>query len=232
MPQSKNQPQNRNIGLVEDDRFIRTYLTALLESQTEVDSVKTWESSEDFAARPLGRQDLDLLLVDLDLPGEDGISLIRRMQQEQPELPCIVLTSSSDAQDVFAAMRSGACGYLVKDSSPDELLSSIRTVIQDGVTLSPVIAKLLVDEFLTMGAGARTGSSGRGNGLKKLTEREVEVLKVISVQGSAKETAAVLGLSHETIRAHMKRIYQKLHVRSKTEALSILRQEYPQDGAL
>jgi len=226
MPQSKTQPQqNRHIGIVEDHRGFRAYLTALLQSQAEVDSVKAWESAEDFAASHMGRQDLDLLLVDLDLPGEGGISLIHKMQQEQPDLPCIVLTSSSDPQDVFAAMRSGASGYLVKDSSPDELLTSIRMVIQDGVTLSPVIAKLLVDEFLTMGKGAQIGSADFPRGVKSLTKREVEVLNSLTEHVSAKGTAEALGLSHETIRVHMKKIYQKLHVRSKAQALSVWHQE-------
>jgi DNA-binding NarL/FixJ family response regulator len=225
MPQLKTQPQNRRIGLVEDDRLICTYLTALLQSQPEVESVKAWGSAEGFVASPLGRQDLDLLLVDLNLPGEGGISLIHKMQQEQPDLPCIVLTSSSDPQDVFAAMRSGASGYLVKDLSPDELLSSIRMVIQDGVTLSPVIAKLLVDEFLTMGKRAKTGSADFSRAAKSLTKREVEVLNSITIHTSAKGTAEALGLSHETIRVHMKKIYQKLHVSSKAQALAVWHQE-------
>jgi DNA-binding NarL/FixJ family response regulator len=233
MPQMKTQPQqNKHIGLVEDDRVIRTYLTALLQSQAGVESVEAWESAEDFAARPLGRQDLNLLLVDLDLPGEDGISLIHKIQQAQPELPCIVLTSSSDPQDVFAAMRSGASGYLVKESSPDELLSSIRMVIQDGVTLSPVIAKLLVDEFLTMGKGAQIGSADFPRGVKSLTKREVEVLNSLTEHVSAKGTAEALGLSHETIRVHMKKIYQKLHVRSKAQALSVWHQENSKKSVL
>jgi DNA-binding NarL/FixJ family response regulator len=210
---------------VEDDRVIRTFLTALLQNQAGVESVKAWESAEDFAASSLARQDLDLLLVDLNLPGESGISVIQKMQQEQPELPCIVLTSSSDPQDVFDAMRSGASGYLVKDSNPDELLSSIRMAIHDGVILSPVIAKLLVNEFLTKGKAAPIDSSYSPGGVKSLTNREIEVLKMISMFGSAKATGEALGLSHETIRVHMKRIYQKLHVRSKTQAVAFWHQE-------
>jgi two-component system nitrate/nitrite response regulator NarL len=231
MPKTNNQTQGRRIGLVEDDRMIRTYLAALLQSQAEVGSVTVWESAEDFATSS-ERNELDILLVDLDLPGEDGISLIRRMHQKQPELSFIVLTSSSDPRDVFAAMRAGASGYLVKDASPDELLGSIRSVIQDGVILSPVIAKLLVDEFLTMGGGSRIGKQGRSSGMKSLTDREFEVLKLISKHGSAKETAAALGLSHETVRVHMKKVYQKLHVASKAGALAVLAQSQSNGVAL
>jgi DNA-binding NarL/FixJ family response regulator len=231
MPKTNNQTQGRRIGLVEDDRMIRTYLAALLQSQAEVGSVTVWESAEDFATSS-ERNELDILLVDLDLPGEDGISLIRRMHQKQPELSFIVLTSSSDPRDVFAAMRAGASGYLVKDASPDELLGSIRSVIQDGVILSPVIAKLLVDEFLTMGGGSRIGKQGQSSGMKSLTDREFEVLKLISKHGSAKETAAALGLSHETVRVHMKKVYQKLHVASKAGALAVLAQSQSNGVAL
>ncbi len=234
MLNTTNQTQGRRIGLVEDDRMIRTYLAALLQSQAEVGSVTVWESAEDFVTNS-ERNELDLLLVDLELPGESGISLIQRMHQKQPELSCIVLTSSSDPRDVFAAMRAGASGYLVKNSSPDELLGSIRSVIHDGVSLSPVIAKLLVDEFLSMGGGARGargGHNGQSSGVKSLTDREFEVLKLISKYGSAKETAAALGLSHETVRVHMKKVYQKLHVSSKEGALAVLAQSQSKGNVL
>jgi DNA-binding NarL/FixJ family response regulator len=221
-------PHIKHIGIVEDDWLICTYLTALLENQLGVDSVQTWESAEDFDATSLARKDLDLLLVDLNLPGEGGISLIHKMHQEHPGLPCIVLTSSNDPQDVFAAMRSGASGYLLKDTNPDELLSSIRMVIHDGVTLSPMIAKLLVNEFLNMGKAAQIDSAYTPGGVKSLTKREVEVLKMMSLFSSAKATGEALGLSHETIRVHMKRIYHKLHVRSKTQAVAVWHQENSQ----
>ena len=226
-----NITRGRRIGLVEDDRMTRIYLAALIQSQTDVDSVTVWESAEHFESN-IQRSDLDMLLVDLELPGEGGISLIQKIHQKQPELSCIVLTSSSDPRDVFAAIRAGASGYLVKDLSPDELLGSIRSVIHDGITLSPVIAKLLVDAFLSLKVGAQDGSKRESTGIKGLTPREFEVLKLISRSGSAKGAALALGLSHETVRVHMKKVYQKLHVSSKAGALAVLAQSQSNGNVL
>lgn len=213
----------KRIGLVEDDQIIRTYLAALLQSQEGVSLARGWSSAEEFLASP-DRHDLDMLLVDLQLPGESGTSLIRRLQQEQPSLCCIVLTASSDPRKVFESLRCGASGYLVKQSGPDELLRSLRTVVQDGVTLSPPIAKLLVEEFFKGSNSVVAQEWDRAQALSRLTPRELEVLETIAKRGNAKDAASELGLSHETVRVHMKKIYQKLHVKCKAEAVAVLAQ--------
>jgi DNA-binding NarL/FixJ family response regulator len=213
----------KRIGLIEDDQIIRTYLAALLQSQEGVTSAKGWSSAEEFLESP-DRHDLDMLLVDLQLPGESGISLIRRLHTEQPGLCCIVLTASSDPRQVFDSLRHGASGYLVKHGGPDELLRSLRSVMQDGVTLSPTIAKLLVEEFFKGSNSLVAKELDRTEALTRLTKRELEVLETIAKRGNAKDAAAELGLSHETVRVHMKKIYQKLHVKCKAEAVAVLAQ--------
>jgi len=211
---------NRRTGLVEDEIVTRIYWEALLRKQPGVDFVRSWGSAEDFLA-DAGRGEVDFLLVDLDLPGASGQDLIRRFKQEKPDATCVVLTSSSDPEDVFEAIRSGASGYLVKGSSPEVLLSHLQTILNDGMMLSPGIARLFVEEFLKGGTVLQPSAKKK---LERLTPRELEVLQAIQQFGNAKDVAAQMGLSHETIRVHMKKVYQKLHVSSKTEAIALLAQ--------
>lgn len=212
----------KSIGLVEDDNMVRMYMERLLRKQAGVGVVKTWESAEAFW-KSAERGEAEILLVDLDLPGQGGIELIERMRNEHPQVICIVLTSSNNPQDVFSAIRGGASGYLIKQASPEDLLRSLEGVVRDGLTLSPAIARLVADEFFRAD-DALSATTRRTQSFKKLTEREEEVLSALAKRGSAKDTAHELGLSHETVRVHMKKIYQKLHVKSKSEALAALAQ--------
>lgn len=208
------------VALVEDDPVYRGYLMGLLKKTPQVELVHAWESAEALVAdrRFL---DVDLLFVDLELPGLRGVDLIANLHK-LPEPPqCVMLTSSSAPEDVFAAMRSGASGYLVKTADPETFAERLRQIIQDGVSLSPVIAQMLMDEFRR----APTRPTGSKSALRSLTTREREVLHAMAQHGNAKEVGAVMGLSHETVRVHMKKIYQKLHVNSKAEALEMLAQQ-------
>jgi two-component system nitrate/nitrite response regulator NarL len=212
--------QNRRTGLVEDEIVTRTYWEALLRKQDGVDLLRSWGSAEDFLA-DADRAEVDLLLVDLELPGASGQDLIRRFKQEKPDATCVVLTSSSNPEDVFEAIRSGASGYLGKGSGPEVLLNNLQNILSDGMMLSPGIARLFVEEFLKGGPSAQPSAEKK---LERLTPRELEVLKAIQQFGNAKDVAIHMGLSHETVRVHMKKVYHKLHVSSKTEAIAMLAQ--------
>ena len=212
--------QNRRTGLVEDEIVTRTYWEALLKKQDGVDFLRSWGSAEDFLA-DADRAEVDLLLVDLELPGASGQDLIRRFKQEKPDATCVVLTSSSNPEDVFEAIRSGASGYLVKGSGPEVLLNNLQNIVSDGMMLSPGIARLFVEEFLKGGPSTQPSAEKK---LERLTPRELEVLRAIQQFGNAKDVAIHMGLSHETVRVHMKKVYQKLHVSSKTEAIAMLAQ--------
>lgn len=210
----------RTTGIIDDDPVVRCYLESLLSKQSEVTSVLMWESAEAFFDSER-RNEVDLLLVDLELPGEDGVQVLKRMQLESPDTVCIVLTSSSRPEDVFAAIRAGASGYLMKQTAPALLAQNLQAVVHDGMTFSPSIAKLVVQAFLK--ADAQTASQAQ-SGIEHLTERELEVLELMQQLGNAKTVASRLQLSHETIRAHLKKIYQKLHVSSKSAAVEMLMQ--------
>jgi DNA-binding NarL/FixJ family response regulator len=131
-------------------------------------------------------------------------------------MTCVILTASCDPQDVFQSLRQGASGYLVKDTTPGELLEGIRAVARDGVVLSPVVARFLVDEFRQVSVVEKKKPS-----LKVLTSRELEILQQLAMGESPKDIANELGLSYETVRAHLKKIYQKLHVQSREAAVGL-----------
>lgn len=207
-------------AIVEDDPVYRAYLSGLLKNTPEVELVHAWESAEAMLedTRLLV---VDLLFIDLQLPGVSGLELISRLSKLQNPPRCVVLTSSLEPEDVFTAIRGGASGYLVKSTDPQAFLENLRQVLHDGVSLSPFIARMLLDEF----RHAPPQYGGRHLALKTLTTRERQVLDSMAKHGSAKGMGEALGLSHETVRVHMKKIYQKLHVKSKGGALAVLAQE-------
>jgi len=212
------EPKKYAVGMIEDDRVMRSCWEIMLRKQEGVFSVDSWESAEGFFASEAVSK-LDLLLVDLELPGLSGFEILHRLQQDPKGTVCIVLTASSNPEDVFTAIRAGASGYLVKQASPEVLMQNIETVIHDGMTFSPAIAKLIAQAFLKVDPRRTTSSP---IALQKLTDRELEILELIQRLGNAKSVAARLGLSHETVRAHLKRVYQKLHVNSKDAAVALL----------
>jgi DNA-binding NarL/FixJ family response regulator len=218
MESDVDQPPRYRTGLVEDELISRTYWEALLRKHQSVDFIRSWPSAEDFMKDPI-HTEVDLLVADLDLPGASGQELIRRFKQEKPEATCVVLTSSSNPEDVFDAIRSGASGYLVKSSSPEVLFSDLQNILRDGMMLSPGVARLFVEQFLKV----PKKHSGKVQ-MEKLTPRELQVLRGLQQFGSAKDIASQIGLSHETVRVHMKKVYQKLHVNSKAEAIAMLAQ--------
>lgn len=188
-------------------------LAQLLGGEKGFELVGTWGSATDFLAVS-DSTPVDLLLVDLGLPGMSGIELIAAVTRDHAETSCIVLTSSSEQRDVSLAIRSGASGYIVKESSPKELIESIRSA-KDGVILSPKIARLLVEEFRqSPDLGIEKPS------IAVLTPREKEVLNMLASGLETKECATALSLSYETVRSHLKRIYQKLHVSTRTQAVA------------
>ena len=208
-------------ALVEDDPVYRTYMSGLLKKTPEVDFVYAWDSAEAMLAdtRFLA---VELVFVDLALPGIGGLELISRLSKLQNSPRSVVLTASLEPDDVFSAVRRGASGYLVKNLDPDAFIESLQQIIHDGVSLSPFIARMLIDEF----RHTPSQPGVRHVALKTLTDRERQVLNGMSSYGSAKAVGEAYGLSHETVRVHMKKIYQKLHVNSKSEALAVLAQEH------
>jgi DNA-binding NarL/FixJ family response regulator len=154
----------------------------------------------------------DVILMDIDLPGINGIEAVRQIRTFNPGVPIIMLTVFDDNQHVLDAICSGASGYLLKKHIPEKLTDSIREVLDGGAPMSPGIARMVITKLQQLPV-APTNTYD-------LTPREREVLSSLSKGNSYKMIAAQFGISIDTVRTHIKHIYEKMQVRSQTEAVS------------
>jgi DNA-binding NarL/FixJ family response regulator len=198
------------IGIVEDEKLTRAGLAALVHGAPGFAVTGAWRSVEE-ALPALGAKPPDVLLLDIQLPGASGIDGVRLFKAAHPQLQILMLTVYADNEHVFAAICAGACGYLLKDTPPERLLEALREVHGGGAPMSPEIARQVV-ELLQRTLPPRSGEPG-------LSARETEVLRLLADGHSYKTAAHALGLSADTIRFHVRHIYEKLHVHSKSEAV-------------
>ncbi len=200
--------------IVEDDALLRENLRVLLSGEPEFEVVACCDSGEGAlqaleAARP------DTILSDLGLPGMAGIELIRRAKERAPGVDILVLTISEDRDVVFAALKAGACGYIVKGATPRELVEALVEVTRGGAPMSPKIARMVIRSFQDAGPG--------DDGL--LTPKERSVLLGVRDGLSYKSIAARLSISPHTVHSHVKRIYEKLQAVDKRAALANARRK-------
>ncbi len=198
-----------SVGIVEDDEILRNSLTKLVGATPGVQCVAACATGE-MALQKLPAVKPDVILMDLNLPHMSGIECIRRLKDQLPQTPVIVLTVYEDSEHIFHALKAGASGYLLKRSEPEEVLEAIKNAREGGAPMSSQIARRVVHSFHEHSTGAETTS---------LTERENEILAYLSKGFANKEIADELNISVPTVRTHLRHIYEKLHVRSRTEAI-------------
>lgn len=157
------------------------------------------------------RQPPDVVLADIGLPGMSGIEGVRRIHQRFPDLPILMLTVHGDDDSVFAAVCAGACGYLLKETEPARLLECIRELHAGGAPMSPEIARKVVLAFRMFPPPSQPEV--------ELSPRQIEILQLLAQGHSYKSCAEALGLSLDTVRFHVRRIYDRLHVHSRSEAV-------------
>lgn len=198
------------VAIVEDQQHTRDGLAALIAGTEGYHMTGAFPSME--AALP--RVDAavpDVALLDIGLPGMSGIEGARKLKDRHPDLQILMLTVYADNEHIFEAICAGADGYLLKDAPPSRLLEAIREVRDGGSAMSPQIARKVVRMFQEV-APPRDERA-------RLTAREMEVLALLSQGHSYKSAAAALDLSFDTIRFHVRNVYEKLHVHSKSEAV-------------
>jgi DNA-binding NarL/FixJ family response regulator len=205
-------PRLLRVGVIEDDPTLRLFVSKLVQKKEHrFELAGAWESAE-AAVKPLLEQQPDVVVVDLELPGVSGMELIKGLSPRMINTAFVVLTIHDDPQKVFTALRAGANGYLLKSSKPSEIAAGIRQACEGGAPLSQDIARLLIQSFQEPVKKEKKEMPG-------LTPREGQILELLAKGKVPKEVGYDLGISYETVRDYLKSVYQKLHVRSRTEAV-------------
>jgi DNA-binding NarL/FixJ family response regulator len=199
------------VAIVEDRQEIREGLTSLLGELPRFRTTGAWESMEK-ALPALERGAADVVLVDLDLPGMTGTEGIRRLKASSPTLLSVVLTVYEDDDRIFEALCAGACGYLLKKTPAPRLVAGLEEAVAGGAPMSPEIARRVVGLFSRFAPSPRADYG--------LTPHESRVLKLLVEGHSYKTASAVLKVSTSTVAFHVRRIYEKLQVHSKSEAVA------------
>jgi DNA-binding NarL/FixJ family response regulator len=197
------------VCIVDDDPGISEALCLLFKTSEEVKCEGSFTTSE-TALREIPRLKPDVVLMDINLPGIDGIECVRRLRQVLPKANILMLTVYEDSDKIFQSLVAGASGYLLKRTSKEQLLRAIREVQQGGAPMTSDIARKVVQYFHQLPAP---------NQFETLTPREYEILQHLAKGAMYKEIAAELQIALDTVRKHVRSIYEKLHVRSRTEAV-------------
>ena len=204
------------IAIIEDNAPFASALTkyfALRGSPIECSAL--YASAED-ALRLLPDAPPTVALVDINLPHMNGIECIRRLKLQCPDLLCLILTSYDNHASIFDALKAGANGYLLKRTPPAEIVAAIQQVCDGGSPMSPHIARQVVSFFHRTSAPRNQAA---------LTDREREVIELLASGSMYKEIAESLAITLETVRSHVKKIYDKLHAHSRTEAVRKYREQ-------
>jgi DNA-binding NarL/FixJ family response regulator len=209
-------PQTHNVLLVEDDEHTRERLARVIEGHPQLALLAAVDCCE-AARRILAVQHPRVLLTDLGLPDGNGIELIREVQASRLPTEVMVITVFGDEQHVISAIEAGASGYLLKDGGADYIGQSIMQMLAGGSPISPAIARHVLRRF--QNPPMPSPEPREVADVPRLTGREQEVLRLIAKGFSYGEIAKMLNVSSHTITTHIKNIYQKLSVRSRSEAV-------------
>jgi DNA-binding NarL/FixJ family response regulator len=208
---SSYRPNVTRVSIVEDDHLIREAFATLIGATDDFDVVATYGNAED-AIQQVETIRPDVVLMDIELPGMNGIEGITRIKKIRPKTQIIVVTVYENDDLVFKALCEGAGGYLTKNMRPERLIEAIREVMEGGAPMSTNIARMVVSSF-------------QKNHNSPLTTRETEVLELLAQGKSYSGIAQQLYVDKETIRTHIKNIYWKLEVHSKADAIEKAKKE-------
>lgn len=199
------------VSIVEDNENFRTTLARIL-SRTEGFSCASHYGNAEAALERLPQDKPDVVLMDINLPGINGVECVRRLKPLLPHMQVMMLTVYEDTENIFAALAAGATGYILKRTPKAELLEAIREMRAGGSPMTAHIARKVVQSFQQAGSSPKPAEN--------LSQREQEVLDLLSQGFLYKEIAEKLGISYETVHTYIRRIYEKLQVRTRTEAVA------------
>lgn len=202
------------IAIVDDQEMVRTGLRMILESEDDL-AVVTEAGDGDEAVRVVGRERPDVVLMDVRMPNTDGLEATRRITEAHPEVAVIVLTTFDLDEYVYGALRAGASGFLLKDAAADDLIGAIRIVAAGEALLAPSITKRLIAEF------ASRPEAERFEGLDSVTERELDVLRLVARGHTNAEIAEALFVGESTVKTHVSNLLMKLDVRDRVQLVVV-----------
>lgn len=200
------------IVLADDHHLFRDGLARILSGYPDIEVVASVSSGEE-AVTAVAQHQPDVTLLDVNMPGIGGVGATRQIREADPEARILMLTVSERESDLFAAIRSGARGYLLKDATSEQLYDAVRRVHAGEAIIAPPMAVKLFDKFSEMPEAPK-----RSPKLEELTERERDILHLLTQGLSNKEIGLQLSLSPHTIKVHLHRILEKLDLRSRVEA--------------
>ena len=204
-------PTATRIAIVEDEGGIRRMLHDLFTGEDGVDVVAALGSVEEALDRLPGLRP-EVVIMDINLPGASGIEGVAGLREQLPGTQFLMYTMHDDDHRVFEALRAGANGYLLKSAGPDEVVQAVHEVLRGGAPMSAHVARRVVTHFQER--------SRPGNALQELSIRENEVLGLLAQGLLYKEIGDRLGIAVGTVKQHIHRIYEKLHVQNRTEAVN------------
>lgn len=202
-----------SVAIVEDNHDIRTGMMMMINNTDELECRQTFSSAEE-AIKILPLACSDVVLMDIDLPGINGIECIKIMKEKCVQTQFMMLTVFEDDDKIFRSLKAGASGYMLKKSTPAQLVEAIKDLSTGGSPMNAQIARKVVASF------QQTEQRKITNSLEGLTKREVELLELLSKGYRYKEIAEKLFISSDTVRTHIRNIYVKLQVNSKIEAIN------------
>lgn len=200
----------KSIAIIEDDDKIRTYLVKQMRLNMETGDIFEFSNGEQ-AVKELSIQPVEIALFDIQLPGIDGIECIRKLKLIHPRMQFMVLTIYDNADNIFKALRAGANSYILKSTPPDRVIEAIHELYNGGSPISSEIARKVIEAFQVKENGNEY--------FQHLSKREQEMLEQLSHGFRYKEIADNLFVSTETVRTHIRNIYEKLQVNSRIQAL-------------
>ncbi|HKB87940.1 MAG TPA: response regulator transcription factor [Ignavibacteriaceae bacterium] len=203
--------ENIIVWIIEDNEYFRSTIEDLLNSTERFDCTAGFSNCEDAIDALSKESPPDVILLDIGLPGMSGVEGIQHIKSISPNTAVIIQTVHDDNENVFNSLTAGASGYILKTSSKEKIIESIDEVMQGGAPMNGQIAKKVLDVFKNLSAPVKE---------YQLTERETEVLHSLVEGKTKRQIADVLYLSYHTVDNHIRNIYSKLHVHSRTAAVA------------
>ena len=201
----------QRLAIIEDNSTVLSYLAEIVGNAFPETEIMLFNNAED-ACKNVEAKGADIILFDIELPGMSGIECLYRLKAQNPDLKCMMLTNFDDAENIFKAIKAGASSYLLKNTTPEKIIDAITELDRGGSPMSSQIARKVLDAF-------QKHITNHNESFHSLSQREQEIIQFLAKGFRYKEIADKLFISEDTVRTHIRNIYGKLQVNSRSEAL-------------